>query len=68
LVNHLIVLHQQLLITHTSEKVFNEVSFEHLPNLRHLAEVDVNEVQCQQLLSILETLTMYVIAIDEQQA
>lgn len=52
-------LYQQLLITETSEKVFNEVSFKHLPILRHLAEIDVNEDQCQELLNTLEMLTMY---------
>ena len=47
------------MITEASKQVFNEVSFTHLPLLRHLAEVDVNEDQCQQLLNTLETLTKY---------
>ena len=51
--------YQQLLITKTSEKVFNEVSFVHLPILCRLAEIDVDEDQCQQLLNTLETLTTY---------
>ena len=52
-------LYQQLLITKSSEEVFKKVSSTHLPNLRHLAEIDVDEDQCKQLLSTLETLTTY---------
>ena len=52
-------LYQQLLITKTSETVFNKVSFTHLPVLRRLAEIDVDEIQCQQLLNTLEALTTY---------
>ena len=52
-------MYKQLLITETSEKVFTEVTSTHLPILRHLAEIDVDKTQCQQLLSTLEALTMY---------
>ena len=56
-------LYQKLLITKASVKVFNEVTFTHLPDLRRLAEIDVDETQCQNLLDILETLKMYIIII-----
>ena len=52
--------YQQLLITESSKRVFNEVTTDHLPVIRHLAEIDVNEHQCQRLLNALETLTTYV--------
>ena len=52
-------MYRQLLITESSKRVFNAVTAKHLPIIRHLAEIDVNEYQCQQLLDALEALTTY---------
>ena len=41
-------------------KWFDEVSLKHLPDLRYLVEIDVDEKQYKMLLNTLETLTKYV--------
>ncbi|XP_065902249.1 inositol 1,4,5-trisphosphate receptor type 2-like [Dysidea avara] len=46
----------QLLITSESETVYSRIS-SLLPTLRHLAVIDVDEKQCQELVDILEELT-----------
>ena len=51
---------QQLLITHESQIVYNEVQAK-LPELRRYAAIDVNDTQCSELVKILEQFTMYVI-------
>ena len=51
--------YQQLLITESSKSVLKEVTTKHLPVIRHLAEIDVSEDQCRQLLDALEALTTY---------
>jgi len=51
----------QLLITAESKSVYDRIS-DLLPVLRHLAAINVNEAQCQELVDILEELTSYVLA------
>ena len=41
-------------------KWFDEVSLKHLPDLRYLVEIDVDDKQYKMLLNTLETLTKYV--------
>jgi len=48
------------LITQESETVYSRIS-SLLPTLRHLAVINVNETQCEELVDILEELTSYVI-------
>lgn len=46
------------MITPESESVYKEIS-KLIPTLRHLAAIDVNETQCQELVKVLDDLTEY---------